>query len=943
MSKLNDPLYRRIREHAAKSIRFLPATAKPERLKAYKQFLSLERKMIVRHHRKGDSGLRVAQCGSILVDVVLESIVRTALLTFSERKGGALPCQFALLGLGGYGRGELNPLSDVDIMFLFPDKTKSSQVEEMKSIITDEVLYPMWDLGFKVGHSTRTVKECIEEAQLDYKTRNSLLESRRILGSATIHNEMEKTYRKFLDEMDLRPYLDEMIQVQEDRRSQYGGSVFAPEPNVKNGVGGLRDYQGVQWMLHLMYGRAKFNNLYEYDNVYSRDMREFEDAYHFMLRIRNELHFNSRRATDELTMGMQGVVADKLDYQGTTLEQVEHLMKDFYFHARNCLRIATSIEQRILLNYEENRVKRRKRFRMSFKKVVRKEVDGFLIENDRITIGDSEEQVWDANRMIELFRLVQVMNLKPSFELQRLVMANLPQVTPHVVENDEVSSSFNTLMTTPGKVFPVLEEMYNLGFLERIIPEFNLLHCLIQHDRFLVRYAEDQKVLKAIKRFDQIIADPTHADREFLPEMGSEDRQAELYWALLLYSVQFPGESFGVGATIHQEGEDVSEILKRLNLEAKSVKRIVSFIDKHRKVARFWHQVEEEDTRLIGKISQALGDHATASLSFLFYYCESLGRNPQHWKVHSLSALFKAYTAVIQRIDEGATNDSNQPENSASRKDMTRLEIKGQSIPSVGADEIDAHFKLLPERYFESRTTVDVELHIGLVHQLLESIQQAESLGTLKPIIDWHDDPSGEFSIITVVTWDRSGLFYKLAGAISSAGMNILKARAISREDHIAIDNFYVSHHKTGKVESDAVKKAFESSIEAILVEGEKAREHVREQYEMSQKNSSLLNRNLYDAALPVKVDLYYDDELEQVVADYQGKDRIGLLYRVSRTLTGENLNIDSVRIATNNGIATGTLFLTDECKKRKNNPERLIEIREKLIAIISSEIWLME
>jgi len=941
MLKSNDPLYRRIRAHASKAIRFMPETPGAERLKAYKQFLKLERQMIARHHRKGDSGLRIARCGAILVDVMLESIVRTALLTYSSKEG-TLPCQFALLGLGGYGRGELNPLSDVDIMFLFPDKVKSTQVGTMKSILTDEVLYPMWDLGFKVGHSTRTVKECIEESQVDYKTRNSLLESRLILGSSTIHKEMENTYRAFLDGMDIRPYLEEMIRVQEDRRTQYGGSIFAPEPNVKNGVGGLRDYQGVQWLLHLMYGRVDLNKLYNHDSVYARDVREFDAAYEFLLRVRNELHFNSRRATDELTIGMQCTVADKLGYTGTPMEQVEGLMKDYYFHARNHLRIAKSIEQRVLTTCDQTRTKRRRLFRMSFKKTVRKEIEGFVVEDDRISLADGEAFVKDPGSIIRMFRMVQVMNLKPSFELQRQVVAELPRVTAGIMKDADFCDHFRSMLTTPGKVSMVLEEMHNTGFLNRMIPEFEMLSCLIQHDRFFVRFAEDQKVFNSIQRLDKVLSDPKHEHRKYLPELMGQGVVTELYWELLLYSLKYPGYTIGVSSPMDRKGADIFAILNRLKVDRKQSDRIVSFIDKHRNVARFWQQSDADDSRLVHQLAQVLNDHETASSSFWFHYCESLGRNPQYWRIRSLESAYQTFCAVTEEIERGVLRNESNPENSTSQKDMTRLQIKDNTIPDVCVDEIDAHFQLLPNRYFESRSVEDVELHISLVHRLLETIQQAESLGSLKPIIDWRDDENGNFSVITVVTWDRSGLFYKLAGAISSAGMNILKARAISRKDHIAIDSFYVSHGKTGKVKCDEVRHTFEDSIEAILVNGEKAIGKVREQYELSRNKNSALSQNPYDAALPVKVDLYFDPELKQVVADYQGKDRIGLLYQVSRTLSKEKMNIDSVRIATNNGIATGTIFLTDENRERKNDPERLTEIREKLIAILSSESWLI-
>jgi [protein-PII] uridylyltransferase len=454
---------------------------------------------------------------------VLESIVRTALLTHSDKKG-TLPSTFALLGLGGYGRAELNPLSDIDIMFLFPDKANSTQVDDMKKILTDEVLYPMWDLGFKVGHSTRSVRECIEEAQLDYKTRNSLLESRRILGSATLHQEMEDTYRRHLDSMDIRPYLEEMIEVQEERRNQYGNSVFAPEPNIKNGVGGLREYQGVQWLLHLMYGRAKFKQLYSYDNLYARDLREFESAYDFQLRVRSELHFNSKRATDELTIGLQQLIAGKLGYGGSALEQVEHLMKDYYAHARNSLRVARSIEQRVLITYDATRAKRRKLFRMSFKKVQRREQDGFVIESDRISVADEAAFMKQPERVVDAFVLAQKEGLKLSFDMQRLVAAILPKVTPKLCGKPEFCGAVRQLLSEPGRVYPVLEEMYSTGFLARLIPELSILNCLVQHDRFLVRYAEDEKVLKAIQRLDVMLSEPGHCPPEVVAE-GSVNRE----------------------------------------------------------------------------------------------------------------------------------------------------------------------------------------------------------------------------------------------------------------------------------------------------------------------------------------------------------------------------------------------------------------------------------
>lgn len=897
--------------------------------------------MIIRYHRKGDSGLRVCRAGSILVDVVIESIFRTALLTFSEQHG-TLPCKCSLLGLGGYGRGELNPLSDVDIMFLFPDDVKPKIVSDMKTILTDEVLYPLWDLGFKVGHSTRTVKESIEESELDFKTRNSLLESRLILGSTELHKELKKTYRKHLDKRNLKSYIEDLIAIQEKRRVQYGRSVFHPEPNIKNGVGGLRDYQGVLWLLHLAYGTARLSVLYKHKNLYKKEVRDFEAAYDFLLRIRNELHLNSNRATDELTLAVQPMIAENLGFKGTALERVEKMMKQYYFHARNSLRIARSLENRILANFTNSARKRRQLFQMSFKQVVKHEVDGFIIENEIVDAVDSSVFDNDPARIIRLFRLTQVMDLKLSIELERLVEAKLDTLARVEDQKTEIYKPFREIIDSQGKVFNILEEMYNLGVLTKLIPEFEALHCYIQHDRHLVRYSEDQKVLSSIQQLDSLLTEEKSNLLKILPAFEKEESISDLYVSLLLYSLKYPGRFRGTDHIPAHKGVDVYKILRRIGFSSAHAKRILSFIDSHREVAHFWHQAEAYDNHLIKKFAANLDKPEFARLSFWFFYCEALGRNPQYWEIHSLESAASIFDAIVAEIKIGNLEHSVESD-SISKKNMTRVEIIDKKIPGINSEEIDAHFHLLPERYFATRSVEDVELHLSLVHQLLETIQQADSLGSLKPVIDWRNDDNGEFSVINVVTWDRLGLFYKLAGAISSVGLNILKAQAISRLDHIAIDTFYVSHGQTGQVESDELKEKFEQSIYSILINGEKALGLVRDQYDLNERKGILRRSSDFDATLPVQVEVYFDKELKQLIVDYQGKDRIGLLYRISRILNQENLNIDSVRISTGNGVASGTIFLTGKDKKQAYDPEYISETREKLIAILSSEIWLKE
>ncbi len=943
MLKSSDPLYRRIRVHAKKRIRFLPDVAKKDRLKGYKEFLRLEREMLVRHHRNGESGIRGCQARAIVTDVLIESIFRTALITFSE-KHGVLPCKCTLVAHGGYGRGELSPASDIDILFLFPDKTKSSMVEAMKTVLTDEVLYPLWDLGFKLGHATRTTKECLEEAETDFKTRNSLLEIRRVLGSTEVYDDLVKKYKEYLDRKNKLPILQELISIQKKRRQQYGDSVFVAEPNIKNGVGGLRDFQGVFWMIQLMFGDRKLSNLYAHDHLHRKEAAAFRKAYDFLLWVRTELHNNSKRPNDELTLGIQPLVAEQLGYQGESLERVEDLMKDYYYHSQRCLSIVLSLEKRILERFSGNRRNaKRNWFQNLFEKVKVERIDGFVIEDDWIDAENDKIFDEDPARILRLFRIVQQQDLQLTVSLERLVEAKLDLLNSNSKTRLDISEVFREIMKEHGKVHFVLEQMYRLGVLVKILPEFEQLHCFIQHDRHLLRYSEDEKVIKSIFQLDRLVSDEDVARTKEILKLEEGSSLTDLYWLLLLYSLIYRRTNSGNRVSnLEDSPEFLSNLLDRLGLDDNRAERIVSFVDSHSKVARFWHDAELHDASMIKKLAVALKTHENAIQSFQFYYCESLGRNPQYWELHSLPQATKVLGAVEREIEVGTASMS-EDTTSVTKKEMTRADIAKRTIVGVTTDEVDAHFMLLPDRYFESRNTIDIELHIQLVHELLETIQQADSLGSLKPIVDWKNDGKGGFSVINIVTWDRLGLFYKLAGAISAVGLNILKASAVSRNDHIAIDTFYVSHGKTGQVECDEVKEKFEDAVESILVGGEKAYGLVREQYLRGNKKDWSNSRNLFDLSLPVQVDVHWDKELKQVVVDYQGTDRIGLLYRISRHLFLRGYNLDSIRISSANYVASGTILMSKEAGVEPDDADKLSEIREKLIEILSSEVWLSE
>jgi [protein-PII] uridylyltransferase len=301
--------------------------------------------MIRMHHDAGEAGLRIAQARAGMIDEMLARLFDYALEAY-RRARGEPPSPVCLIALGGYGRHELSPLSDIDVMFLFPAKTKPAVVKPLQEHLVNEVLYVLWDCDLKVGHSTRTIDEVFVEARKDIRTKTSLLESHLVAGPAALYENFATTYRTFATTEHPQAYIADRLADQAARRAKYGDTAFLQEPDIKNGVGGLRDYQNALWMARVKLGIEHMEELQTLNYLRRRELTDFQRAYNFLLRVRNELHFSSMRPTDLLDLELQPRVALHLGYrQHDVLQRVEDFMADYYRccpFARCCAGAASS-------------------------------------------------------------------------------------------------------------------------------------------------------------------------------------------------------------------------------------------------------------------------------------------------------------------------------------------------------------------------------------------------------------------------------------------------------------------------------------------------------------------------------------------------------------------------------------------------------------------------
>src|SRR5215470_456064 len=316
-----------------------------EVLPLYKKFLKVEEHRLRLRHQAGGTGRQMFAGRAELVDVLLRYVFGAASSAVARGNGeGEAP--LALIALGGYGRGELNPFSDVDVMLLHQQRAEvSPHLEEM----VNQILYLLWDSGFKVGHSTRSIKEAIAQANSDMHTKTAMLEARFLAGNAELAKEFRKQFRSKCVAGYERDYVELRMRDQVARHKKFGDSVYLQEPNLKNGCGGLRDYQNLLWMTYFKEGSLSTNQLVGKDWLSESDQRRIEKAYDFLLRLRTALHYATERATDILHTNFQEQIAKRLDYSSANGQlRSEALMRDYYEHTRNIFRVTERITEQFV-------------------------------------------------------------------------------------------------------------------------------------------------------------------------------------------------------------------------------------------------------------------------------------------------------------------------------------------------------------------------------------------------------------------------------------------------------------------------------------------------------------------------------------------------------------------------------------------------------------------
>src|SRR6266700_2888173 len=885
--------------HAANQLAATGARRPTEVLPLYKKFLNVEEHRLRLKHQAGGGGREICARRAELIDVLLQYVFGAA-ATATRR--GASRTPLALVALGGYGRGELNPFSDIDVMLLHGEGTRkiSPHLEEM----VQQVLYLLWDSGFKVGHSTRSIKEAIAQANRDMLTKTAMLESRFLAGDAELAEQFREHFRSKCVEGHEREYVEMRMQDQVARHKKFGESVYLQEPHVKSGCGGLRDYQNLLWMTYFKEGALSTNQLVGKDWLSETDQRRIERAYDFLLRLRTDLHYATGRATDILHTNLQEEIAKRLHYSpGNGQLRSEALMRDYYEHTRNIFRVSERITAQFVSGYATNKT----RSLFSFLP---------LIRSDKTAIGDSffirQKQLYpirrdlfrrDPEQMIRAFQLAQEHGLELSPELAELLSRSLHYVTRTYQYARGPREIFKMILSGKGEVGRILRMMHRVDFLGRYIPEFGQLTCLVQHE-FLHRYTADEHTLVCIDKLDAVVKTDDPKLLAYRTIFEQLDDPFVLYLALLLHDT---GKA--VGARPHSEASALfaQRVASRLQLSSEQRKSLILLVDHHLTLSKIAQQRNLDDPATVAELAKIVKHQKNLDALMLLTLADGQGTSAEAWSDWKESLVWELFHETSRYL----ADQKSYYEQTKIERESLQVSV-AEALPPDYADEIEAHFDFMPDNYFRGCDVPEIVEHLKLLRSFFENVL-SRGEQPLAPAVKWKAFTEHGHSLVSFWTWDHEQLLAKIAGSFSVVPINILSADVFPRGDNVVLSVFRVCNTKA---------HAVTDSREFELVEQTLGRALADENFdflpliEKAKRQSRL--RLAPGIEFPTHIGVDNKTHPMYTLIEIQAPDRLGLLYDILASLDRESVLIALSRINTQDGAAIDTLYVVDRSTHTK-------------------------
>jgi [protein-PII] uridylyltransferase len=790
-----------------------------------------------------------------------------------------------LMAVGGYGRAELAPSSDIDLLLLY----SSSQKEKLPPLV-EKILYPLWDLGLDVSCSSRSINECLKMAQSDLHVKTSLIDGRYLDGEYELFRNLHGLFTKKVLHRKVRKFSEALAEDLRLRHQKYGDPAYTLEPNIKEGKGGLRDFQIGRWVIRAKYKTDRWDSI-----LFPDHSRMLDKSLEFLWTVRNQLHRLSGRKQEDLSFELQEKIAPLLGFSRGT-EGIEEMMRQYHLSTQSISNFVNDILDHVL--YEPSH------FKKAFFFFKRRRIDNnFRMAYGEIYFHDPVIFKRDPTQLMTLFEYCQAYQVKMDFRMEEAVLEALPFIDDRFRHSEKVNQTFLSILRKEEKIETILRKMHELGFLSRYIPEFSEIEGIVHYDLYHVHPVDIHSIL-AVEELGKLRDGFYQTDCPLLTSLIMEIENPEiLFLATLLHDIGKgrEGEHTFVGA------EMAKLIAGRMGLPAEDRELVGFLVSHHLIMLETAFRRDLHDEQAILRFANQVKTSNRLKMLYLLSFADIKAVGPEtwtSWKNTLLMELFLRTSHLLERKENMVM---------VLKRDEITKRLR-ESLPEGVASEYAEH---LPDRYLSSYSSEEIVHHVEMARNIEKELL----------LVEWEIEKEIHAKV-TVCTKDRYGLFSRIAGSMFLNRLNIIEAQIHTWENGIALDTFWVED-STKDIERRL--REFEKNLGEIL-----SGKVLLKDLLPRGKESNLIQKKVIPK-VPAEVKVNNEDSDFYTIVEATGEDRLGILYEITQALTDHGCDIHFARISTFGNRIVDVFYVQDTWGEKIEEKKKVEHLKQTLLRRLTS------
>ncbi|MBL42941.1 MAG: [protein-PII] uridylyltransferase [Rhodospirillaceae bacterium] len=854
--------------------------------------IKVGKKEIRKRFEKNQNGMQAANLNSFLIDQVLRTLFEIGTLHIYRATNPTKSERLALIATGGYGRSEMAPYSDIDLIFLHPYKL-TFWCEQ----VVEYILYSLWDLGFKLGQSVRTINDCIKISKNDIFTKTSILESRYICGDRKLYDKLRKRYYEEVVLNDKNSFVNSKLIEKNIRHKKFGESRYIVEPNIKEGKGGLRDIQTIFWAAKYSNNIENIDQFFNSSFFTNNEINKYKKSKTFLWTVRFWLHYLSGYAEERLTFNHQIEISKKLNYRTTkSNNSVERFMKRYYLTANE----VGSLSRIFFSNIDSEKNLFKKKLTKKIDTILKKNNDIFAEYQDRITIINEDRFFNKPENIIKLFAISQSYDIEIHPKATTILIRNLYRIYK-LRKDNESNSIFLQILVSKKNPEKTLRKMNESGLLGRFIPQFGRVVAQTQHDMYHF-YTVDEHTIRAIGILNKIESGELNNDHRLASAIIKNiTSRRVLYFSVFLHDI-----AKGQSGDHSKIGEQIArDLCPRFGLDEDEVNEVAWLVRWHLIMSHTAFKRDLGDLKTIEDFAEFVGKKERLDMLLLLTISDISAVGPNTWNAWKGQLIKNLYLSTYDLMDGLVETPLNKRKNIAINK--LKSNLKGWS-----KEDFKKFVNLHYDTYWLSNDLSSQIRHANILknQNFLNQVLK----------IDWHNDIINAVTEINVYAPDHPGLFSSLAGSITLAGAIVLDAKVSTTKHGMALDTFWVQNSISLPYSEYADLEKIFRYIENSL----KDKNWLVNEYN-NKKLSLEQNNNYFE--IETKISINNNISNFHTVLEVTTHDKRGLLYEVTESLANLELQISSAHISTYGQRAVDVFYVKDIFGLKVTNKRKINKI----------------